>query len=75
MQKSMNVVQVVCEECRGAHPSKDCQGQGYLNQEEDVNAFLGEFQDKSQGRGKYHFKPQDNPYGNTYNENWKKHPN
>ncbi|GKC69049.1 hypothetical protein Tco_1114932, partial [Tanacetum coccineum] len=68
-----NIVQVVRKECGGAYLTNDCQGQGYLNQEEDVNAFSGEFQDMSQGRGKYHFKPQDNPYENTYNENWKKH--
>ncbi|PWA42104.1 hypothetical protein CTI12_AA514050 [Artemisia annua] len=51
MQKPVNVVQEVCNECGGAHRTRECKGQGYLNQEEDVNAFLGEFQDMGQGRG------------------------
>ena len=73
--KRLHEVQAVTENTAQANPSINCQptghpGEHYLNAP-SVKDFMSEH---ANAVGQYKTQP-NAPYGNTYNSNWKNHPN
>ena len=66
----VNKITSSCELCSGPHDTRDCM-------ELPEQAFVDYASSRTDGAGDkwYTFKPEPNPYGDSYNPSWKNHPN
>ena len=66
----VNKITSSCEYCSGPHDTRDCM-------ELPEQAFADYASSRTDGAGDkwYTFKPDPNPYGDSYNPSWKNHPN
>ncbi|PWA80617.1 hypothetical protein CTI12_AA195860 [Artemisia annua] len=66
----VNKITSSCELCSGPHDTRDCM-------ELPEQAFADYASSRTDGAGDkwYTFKPEPNPYGDSYNPSWKNHPN
>jgi hypothetical protein len=66
----VNKITSSCELCSGPHDTRDCV-------ELPGTAFADYASTRTDGAGDkwYTFKPEPNPYGDSYNPSWKNHPN
>ena len=73
--KRLHEVQAVTENPAQANPCINCQSTGYTGEYCPIASSVKDLMSEhANGVGKY--RPQPNaPYGNTYNSNWKNHPN